>query len=234
MNDSSTYPRERIRVLIVSPYRLVRESLKELFETNKDIVVSKMLNAEFSLIPNFELPATDVAVIYLEEDDSLEIINTIQNISPETQIVTVINGENMETQVEALRRGAAGVVKKEQNFRFLIEAVRQTSKGEVWFNQSLLSKIIKKPSKENGRNEKANRKSSSVETLTAREIEVIGMIGEGYKNKVIADRLSISEATVRHHLSSIYGKLGVEDRLNLVIVAYQKGLIQISQTGSGI
>jgi len=66
----------------------------------------------------------------------------------------------------------------------------------------------------------------NIESLTPREQDVIQMIGKGLKNKDIAKKLYISEATVRHHLSSVYGKLGVADRLNLVIYACEKGLVE--------
>jgi DNA-binding NarL/FixJ family response regulator len=67
--------------------------------------------------------------------------------------------------------------------------------------------------------------AARLETLTEREREVIACIGQGLRNKQVAERLYISEITVRHHLTSIYNKLGVADRLELVIYAYQHGLV---------
>jgi len=69
---------------------------------------------------------------------------------------------------------------------------------------------------------------TKIASLTDREREMIGLLGEGLKNKHIAERLFISEATVRHHLTAIFANLGVTDRLELVIYAYQHGLVQLS------
>jgi DNA-binding NarL/FixJ family response regulator len=69
--------------------------------------------------------------------------------------------------------------------------------------------------------------ATKIATLTERERQVIRLIGEGLKNKEIADRMYISEATVRHHLTSIFNKLGVTDRLELVIYAYQHNLAEL-------
>ena len=128
--------------------------------------------------------------------------------------------------MRAVQLGAVGIVQKEQNARMLIEAIRQTFRGETWINQVLLTKLLNsKVQKKNGSKSWDLLKAKS---LTPRELEVIAMIGKGLNNKDIAVTMFISEATVRHHLSSIYGKLDGADRLNLVIYAYQEGLLQIS------
>lgn len=230
MNNSLSFNRHqrKIRVALVSNYRLVLDSLRELLASTRDMSVTAACNESEALTESFE---ADVAVVYFEEYDDLQVIHDLQFKRPLLRVVAVISETAVENQLEALKLGAAGIVKKEQNCKFLFEAIRQTSKGEVWFNQSLLSRILKQ-----NHNSKKSEKSDefTVEALTAREIEVIQMIGEGLKNKSIAERLCISEATVRHHLSSIYGKLGVEDRLNLVILAYQNGLIEISGTNAEV
>ena len=236
MNDAlyeNSYPNRgrRIRLLIVSNYCLISESLQQMVETNRDMQVVERLDEERLKTEKLAPDAADVAVVYLHDHEPVKIIGELQERIPGIRVVAVVNGEDLEMQTEALQLGAAGIVRREQNHKLLFDAIRQTFKGEVWLNQTLLSKILN--------NNKAPKKASrgrkdglSVESLTAREIEVISMIGNGLKNKTIADRLCISEATVRHHLSSIYGKLEVEDRLNLVILAYQNGLIQIGRNSS--
>jgi DNA-binding NarL/FixJ family response regulator len=222
----------RIRISIFSNYNLVRDSIKSLIEVNRDMEVVELFDAEVLNRPEFMFPATDVAVVYLEDGESTLFLAEMQRRLPETRIVIIINGADLDNQIAALKCGVAGVVRKEQNFRFLLETIRQTAIGEVRFNQDLLGRILNPKTKSTQKVSIANCQNSGFEMLTKREIEVIRMVGEGFKNKVIADRLAISEATVRHHLSSIYGKVGVEDRLNLVILAYQKGLIQINETGT--
>lgn len=216
-----------IRVVLYSRYQIVRESLKILIESNSSLVVTATLG--FDEIPQKDenQPAPDVAVIYLSPGDRIEIIKELLEKFPEIKIVAAVDGSDLETQAAALKEGAVGIVHKDQNPKLLLEAIRQTHDGETWLNQTLLNKLLEKRSPQ-GKKTFKSWEQLTTESLTARELDVIKMIGEGLKNKSIAERLKISEATVRHHLSSIYGKIGVEDRLNLIIFAYQKGLVQIT------
>ncbi len=214
----------RIKISILARHRLVRDSLKSLFESNADIKVEA--SGDLKLIDKAAIVGTDVAVIYLEAGDPVEAIADLRASNSVVKMVVVTAGEDLDTQTLALRSGAVGIVRADQSAKLLIEAIRQASKGETWLNQALLSRLLE--DKGSGNNKQTNgTKGTKPEALTPREVEVIGMIGKGLKSKVIARELLISEATVRHHLSSIYGKLGVDDRLNLVIYAYEKGLIQL-------
>jgi two-component system nitrate/nitrite response regulator NarL len=77
-----------------------------------------------------------------------------------------------------------------------------------------------------GEENKSDPEADKIARLTVREREIIKLVGEGLKNKTIANRLFISEITVRHHLTSVYGKLAVTDRLELIIYAYRQNLAQ--------
>lgn len=216
-----------INVILISRYQIVQESLKLLIDSSRGLSVA----GAFSFVEDFdksvELASADVAVVYISTGDRVEIIADLLQQRPGLPVVLIIASADLETQAEALKLGAVGIVHKEQNPKLLIEAIRQTYNGETWLNQVLLNKILEKGKFKNGTPAK-NHFKVDTDSLTAREIEVVKMIGEGLKNKSIAERLSISDATVRHHLSSIYGKVGVDDRLNLVIFAYQKGIISLT------
>ena len=96
----------------------------------------------------------------------------------------------------------------------------------MWLNQKLLTQLLDNSFNTNVG--KSKNKFVKGNELTNRELEVIEMIALGMNNKIISKKMFISEATVRHHLSSIYGKLNVEDRLNLAIYAYQQRIVQPS------
>ncbi len=164
--------------------------------------------------------------------DRVEVITDLLAVWPDLRVVVTAASENLDLQATALELGAVGIVHEEQNPNLLIEAIRQTFAGETWLNQVLLNKILQRNRNGNSSNGKRSDKFDAdlgIEALTNREFEVLDLIGNGLKNKQIAERLLISEPTVRCHLSSIYGKLGVDDRLNLVIKAYQRGLLDVSQ-----
>lgn len=230
MNERThTFVGKQIRVILVSRYQIVQESLKLLIDTSRGLTVTGTFS--FAEPPDkiIDLVPADVAVIYISTGDRVEIISDLLHRKSNLRVVLIIASADLDSQAEALKLGAVGIVHKEQNPKLLIEAIRQTFNGETWLNQVLLNRLLEK-----GRShEKAPAKIRFQMDLTAREIDVVKMIGEGLKNKSIAERLSISEATVRHHLSSIYGKVGVEDRLNLVIFAYQNGIIKLADSPNG-
>ena len=217
------------RVLIIANYELVRRSLNVLIESHKSLEVAGLRTLDDDFTRPNAISEAHVAIVYLSAGERIEVITDLLNTEPELRIVALVSRDDMESQVQAVSLGAVGIVHKEQNTKMLIEAIRQTRSGETWLNQTLLNKILvkgKKPAASNGVSEPKCQK------LTPRELDVVRMIGEGLKNKEIADRLDITEATVRHHLSSIYGKVGVDDRLNLVILAHQTGLIELGPNGS--
>jgi DNA-binding NarL/FixJ family response regulator len=95
----------------------------------------------------------------------------------------------------------------------------------VWLEGTMIASVLGELTRRSGP-PPPDPEGAKIATLTAREREVIALIGEGLKNRQIAKRLFISETTVRHHLTSIFDKLGVADRLELVIYAYRHGLLK--------
>ncbi|HKX28263.1 MAG TPA: response regulator transcription factor, partial [Blastocatellia bacterium] len=153
---------------------------------------------------------------------------------------------------DAIARGGMGLVRKLEAAEVLLKAIRKIFAGEVWLDGALMARLLTDlwqgrnvPSTEEGQPHetapgKAKHKSLKslgsyvyeppaeeaikIAQLTDREREVIALVGEGLRNQQIADRLFISVITVRHHLSSIFSKLEVEDRFELAIYAYRYGL----------
>lgn len=216
-----------IRVLVVAQYPLVQDALEALVESSPDMTVvgtHTTGNAGAGLI---EVVDSDVAIVDLSPDDRPEIIADLLRKTPTLRVVVVVEGNDLASQAVALNHGAVGIVRKSQSPRILLEAVRQTHKGETWLNQVLLARILERDTtqlKSAGR----RKRNMDNDLLTPRELAVVMMIGEGLKNKDVGERLSISEATVRHHLSSIYGKIGVDDKLNLIIMAYKMGWVTLT------
>jgi len=235
MNYSvSEKPKSKIRVLLMSPYTITQASLRFLLESNDDLLVTGNNGGSEKLPKYNDSSRPNIGLIYLKDEDTktVESISELQKAIPEIRVIVVTREMDFDNQTRAIQLGAVGIVRKEQNARTLIEAIRQVHRGETWINQILLNKILnnvyikKKDDSANGFD------SLNIESLTPREQDVIQMIGKGLKNRDIAKELYISEATVRHHLSSVYGKLGVADRLNLVIYACEKGLVGLGSTRS--
>lgn len=220
--------KEPIRVLFVSKHRMVQDGLKLLIESSGEISVSAAISFDSGIdLDHFE-HEPEVAVISLTQDAPMEFIPELLESLPDLRIVVIVSGDDLDLQAHALELGAVGIVKEDQSPALLIEAIRQTHSGETWLNQVTLSKIFqRKRSGDEGSAKSQGALGAALETLTDRELEVLDLIGTGLKNKQIAERLMITEPTVRSHLSSIYSKLGVNDRLNLVIKAYEVGLLEL-------
>jgi DNA-binding NarL/FixJ family response regulator len=115
-----------------------------------------------------------------------------------------------------------GVVLKEQAPEVLLKAIQKVHAGEVWLDRTMLASVLGELTA--NRATPVDAEAAHIAMLTGREYEVIAQVRQGLKNKQIANHLGITETTVRHHLSSIFDKLGVASRLELVIFAHQRGL----------
>jgi two-component system nitrate/nitrite response regulator NarL len=104
-----------------------------------------------------------------------------------------------------------GLVVKENALETLIKAIEAVNAGEVWLDRRMIANVLNTRARSTSAEQR--RDEERIATLTEREKELIVLVGQGLKNKEIADRLSISEATVRHHLTSILAKLDVQNRL---------------------
>jgi DNA-binding NarL/FixJ family response regulator len=116
-----------------------------------------------------------------------------------------------------------GIVLKEHAADQLLKAIMKVYEGEVWIERSMMGSMIQEINKPT----QVNPEVTKIESLTDREREVIALIGEGLKNKQVGERLFISETTVTHHLSSVFSKLEVSDRLELIIYAFRHGLAKM-------
>jgi DNA-binding NarL/FixJ family response regulator len=137
--------------------------------------------------------------------------------------VLILTGvRDAEEHRQAIRQGAMGLVLKEQAPEVLLKAIEKVHAGEVWLDRAMLANVLSEMVV--GGTRPASVRAARMNTLTQREHGVITLVAEGLKNKQISERLSITETTVRHHLTSIFAKLGVESRLELVIFAHRHGL----------
>jgi DNA-binding NarL/FixJ family response regulator len=141
----------------------------------------------------------------------------------QARVMILTASNDLDLQRRAVLLGALGVVQKREAGEVLIKAIENVYAGQVWLDKSIMMGVLADLSRSDG-DKKHGAESGRIGMLTKREREVITLVGEGLRNKQIADKLFISETTVRHHITSIFNKLGVSNRLNLVMYAYQHGL----------
>jgi DNA-binding NarL/FixJ family response regulator len=217
---------KKIRVMLVDDHKVVRSGLRMVLDSQPGLlVVGEAGNGKeaVEMAPKVQ-PDVILLDLILGEDSGTDVIPELLKCCEETRVLILTASHDRDEHRRAVRQGAMGVLIKESGMELLIKAIQKVCEGEFWLDRfmtaSLLTEIHKpsKPRKEDTAEDRLGR-------LSGREKEVIALVGEGLKNKQIADRLCISESTVRHHLTSIFAKLEVTDRLELLIFAYQNHLV---------
>lgn len=213
----------RIRVLIVDDHELFRRGLAELLKLRDELVVVGELADGEEALRKARLLRPDVILLDIQMPGSsgLEILPLLRQQCPECNVVMLTVSDNDEDVVLALRLGAAGYVVKTISPEGLLEAIYQAAKGEVALSQSLVTKIVKHM---RGTSSERVQEVSRFASLTAREREVLAMLPEGVSNREIAQRLVISEHTVRAHLRNVLDKLGLHNRVQAA--AHVAGMAQ--------
>lgn len=206
-------------------HQVVRTGLRMIIESQPEMeIVGEAGNSsEAMAIAAKENP--DIILLDLDLGDSsgADLIDDLLRVANSARIIILTGVRSPDAYKKAILLGAMGIVAKDKAADVLINAIKVVRNGEAWLDPATTASIISEVS----RSPKAKRldpESEKIATLTNREKEVVTLIGEGIKNKEIADRLFISETTVRHHLTSIFDKLDVNDRVELLIYAYRHGL----------
>lgn len=222
-NSVESKARRTINLVLFTRYSLTGQCIKMIVEKHSGIQIGSIATSEKELLKIVKKTKPDVVLFCLleNESDKFEIMPQVIELSPNSKGMILSPLDGTFDQTQALKLGATGIVGASQRDEVLVRAIRQVAEGEVWLNQQLIARLVGNYS--NGHANDGNNEREA--QLTGRELEVIEAIACGLNNKDISRRLLISEATVRHHLSSIYSKLYVEDRLNLVIYAFQHNIV---------
>jgi two-component system nitrate/nitrite response regulator NarL len=216
-----------IRILLVDDHELVRTGLRMLLERYSHImVVGEASDCDAALeIAAREQPDIVLLDLDLGGKSSLTMLPDLFAAAPNTRIILVTGVRAPEEYHRAVRLGVMGVVLKEQAAQALIHAVERVNAGEVWLEPSMVARVLSEVSGQRVAGViPPDPELAKIAKLTPREREVIALVGEGLYNRDIARLLSISEATVSHHLTSIFGKLNLANRFDLVVYAYRHGL----------
>jgi DNA-binding NarL/FixJ family response regulator len=221
-----------INIVIVGDFLIFRNGLKLLLETEKCFRVvgeaSDLLEA--SRITAKIVP--DVFLIESTEIDDGDLDSFTSALSNTVPILVLTNSKHEEKNQKYLELGLSGVLSKDNDAEALFKAIKRVSVGELWFQRKLIMDTVQQLVKE----KKAHPElpySYYGSVLTTRERELLTLICQGMKNKEIADCLFITETTVRHHLTSIFGKLKVNSRLELVVHAFNEKLVEIPGDNRG-
>ena len=216
-----------INIVILDNHALVRSGIRLLIEQHEGMLVvgdSGTLNEGLELISRLK-PEIILLELNLAEVTGVDIISSIVRASDQSRIILVTGTSNPLVIQQVIEEGVVGVIFKTQTAEQLLKAIEKVHAGEVWLERSMIANVLSRLSR-NTKPAKNNSEIDNINELSEREKQIVRLIGQGYKNKKIAAQLFISETTVRHHLTSVYNKLGVSDRLELLVYAHRCGLVK--------
>jgi len=210
-----------VRVVLAEDHGLVREGLRAILEASAEFtVVGEAVNGH-EAVGIVERLQPDVLLldVAMPGRSGLDALRDLADRPHGAKILLVTASIDREDIAAALQLGARGIVLKEAASEALLSAIRTVMSGGLWLGESAVSELV---STDKPRVPQTG--SQSTLGLTPRECEILESITAGLSNREIAARLSLSEQTVKHHLSSIFDKTGTSSRLELALFAVRKGL----------
>lgn len=211
-----------IRIVTADDHPIFRDGVRRLLETEPEFAVVGEAGTGTETLQLIEEHDPDVLLLDLGMPDGtgLEVLRTLHDRQSRVRVVLLTAAAEKQEMIEALQLGARGLLLKHSARPLLHKCIRAVVAGEYWLGHDRMPELID-AIRELGR----TRPPSPVETLTPQELRVIAAVADGATNKDISDQLGLSEQTVKNHLSHIYDKVGVSNRLELALFAIHHKLI---------
>jgi DNA-binding NarL/FixJ family response regulator len=210
----------KIRVLVADREGIFRLGLKKLFAVEDDLRVVGEAETAAETVLRAETFRPDL--VFIQEEILVEsgenLIAAVLVAAPNCKVVATSSSSSDDSSMRHVRNGAAGVILKTVDPLMFIKCARRVSEGETWVPKRHVTTLVKMLET------RPDTPLRPVDTLTRREKIIISYLMQGWRNREISQHLSISEQTVKNHLRTIYDKVGVSDRLELVLYAIHQRL----------
>ncbi len=218
----------KIRVVIADDHPIVRDGLKKLLGLEEDIdVVGEACDGR-ELLDKLDELEPDVVLLDLRMPnlDGLGALQTMQHTNrTKSKVIVLTASEDKNEFVQAMKLGCSGIVLKQTSADLIVKSIRKVYGGEIWLDSHTTAAVMRQfatVGETSGPSGGGRVRERS--PLSAREREIVALVAQGFKNKEMAEKMFISEQTVKNHLHNIFDKLGVSDRLELALYAIHKGL----------
>jgi len=217
--------RNKIRILVADDHPIFRDGLRKLLEAEPDFcVIGEASDGQEAVKLAHELkPDVLLLDLAMPRQPGLDALRELTAASTPVRTILLTVAIEKAQLVEALQLGARGVVLKETSTELLLKSIRSVVAGQYWVGREAVTDLVRVlrdliPAA----GEEAKKKAFG---LTPRELEVVSAIVLGYTNKDIARKFTISEDTVKHHLTNIFDKVGVSNRLELALFSIEHRLV---------
>lgn len=209
-----------IEIIIADDHKMIREGIRQLLELDGEIRVIAEADDGVQCIEILKKKKPDVLLldINMPNMNGLEVLRVLKEKGMEQKVLILTIHNEVEYLLKAVEIGVNGYVLKDSNSDVLKKAIMTVCQGEEYIQSSLIPYLKMSLDK---------KKQKKLDDLTRREIEVLKLLARGLFNKEIADTLSISEKTVKNHVSSIFKKINVSDRTQAAVYAIKNNYIEL-------
>lgn len=214
----------KTRIAIADDHPVVRKGLSEFFSDEPDLEVVAQCADGSELLDVLDSVRPDVIVadLRMPRVGGLELLRRLASQKRDVPVILIAANITDDDVIEAMRLGVKGVVLKEMASTLLVQSIRKVAAGGVWLEKESVARAMNRILDSEFRGAQARQ------ILSPREMDVVQLLAEGLGNRQIADRLCVTEGTVKSHLHTIYEKTGVKGRLQLLNYANEHGLTRRS------
>lgn len=214
---------ETIRILIADDHAIVREGLRALIATEPGLELVAEASDGMEAVSKAHTLKPDVILLdmMMPRLDGIGAITEIKKDSPDAKILVLTSFVDDEKVFAAIKSGALGYLLKDSSPQDLLRAIRSTYEGEAYLHPTIASKLIRELK------QPATDKPKTESPLTGREVEILQFVAQGLTNDEIAEKLVVSERTVRTHVSNILAKLQLANRTQAALYALKEGLASL-------
>jgi DNA-binding NarL/FixJ family response regulator len=223
--------KSKIRIVVADDHPIFRDGLCKLLALEDDFEVVAQAQVGRQVLEVLQQYEPDVLLLDLKMPglDGLGTLQRLQAVKNKTRVIVLTASDDKNEFVQAMKLGTSGIVLKQTATELLIKSIRKVHAGEIWLDSHTTAAVIRQfvaaeeiqvpapPQPPPGRERERS-------PLSQREREIVALVAQGFKNKEMAEKMFISEQTVKNHLHNIFDKLGVSDRLELALYAIHNNL----------
>ena len=220
----------KIRIVVADDHPIFRDGLCKLLALEEDFDVVAQASDGRQVLEVLQQFEPDILLLDLKMPglDGLATLQRLQAAKNKTRVIVLTASDDKNEFVQAMKLGTSGIVLKQTATELLIKSIRKVHAGEIWLDSHTTAAVIRQfvasddvppplPQTAPGRDRERS-------PLSQREREIVALVAQGFKNKEMAEKMFISEQTVKNHLHNIFDKLGVSDRLELALYAIHNNL----------
>ena len=225
----------KIRIVVADDHPIFRDGLCKLLALEEDFEVVAQAQDGRQVLEVLQQLEPDILLLDLRMPglDGLATLQRLQAVKNKTRVIVLTASDDKNEFVQAMKLGTSGIVLKQTATELLIKSIRKVHAGEIWLDSHTTQAVIRQfvaneepqqPPPQQALPATSPMRDRERSPLSQREREIVSLVAQGFKNKEMAEKMFISEQTVKNHLHNIFDKLGVSDRLELALYAIHNNL----------